>query len=384
MVAAVGRARQPHRRHPQIRACPSWPSSAWPTAPRPDLRPGRRRPGAVIPELPRNARSPIAAAPDPHPAAAQLVRSRQGVVGEEGPVADRGEAGQRQHRGDLGATADLHAQRRSHSGVIEPRVQREQRLPGRVHQLAHRPGLPADPAVQRMPARAQPEAQQPDGAHQQQRVRAARRPAWRAPARAARRAAPRRDPRPRVRSGAPPRVRARRERRQREQGRAPDAARTSAAHRDGRGGRCFGQSRFGLAQLHGGRAAPALTGRHLAGHARIRGPPGPACRPGHRGTAGCGCRPPRPPPTFTGTDHQPVAVQPVPDRSTSASTAQPRPSLSMPVTGGSECRSTSAPIRAPSARRVPHQPRPGQRGRAADSASRSAVHSRRWTWPPRG
>ncbi len=48
------------------------------------------------------------------------------------------------------------------------------------------------------------------------------------------------------------------------------------------------------------------------------------------------------------TSRSPSSHQP--DRSTSGSTAAPRPTFSMPVTGGSECRSTPGPIFAPRAR----------------------------------
>ena len=49
---------------------------------------GTLRPGAAIPELPTNARLPTSHVLDPQPAAAELVAADQGVVGEEGAVAD--------------------------------------------------------------------------------------------------------------------------------------------------------------------------------------------------------------------------------------------------------------------------------------------------------
>jgi hypothetical protein len=56
----------------------------------------------------------------------------------------------------------------------------------------------------------------------------------------------------------------------------------------------------------------------------------------------------------------------------------------MPVTGGSECRSTSGPTLAPSARAYRSSQDPVSEVAPLNSASRSAVHSRRCTLPPRG
>jgi hypothetical protein len=55
----------------------------------------------------------------------------------------------------------------------------------------------------------------------------------------------------------------------------------------------------------------------------------------------------------------------------------------MPVTGGSACRSTSGPILAPSARAYRSSHDPVSEVAPLNSASRSAVHSRRCTPPPR-
>ena len=48
---------------------------------------------------------------DPEPAAAELVATEQGVVGEERAVVDRGELGDQQHRGGLDLVADVGPQR---------------------------------------------------------------------------------------------------------------------------------------------------------------------------------------------------------------------------------------------------------------------------------
>ena len=69
-----------------------------------------------------------------------------------------------------------------------------------------------------------------------------------------------------------------------------------------------------------------------------------------------------------------------------ARSRSPSPSVSSPVTGGSECRSTSRPtLRAERPGVVGDPRRAGQvRRHRPASASRSASHSRRWTPPPRG
>lgn len=91
-----------------------------------------------------------------------------------------------------------------------------------------------------------------------------------------------------------------------------------------------------------------------------------------------------PAPTFTGPISSRSPSSQYPDRSTSDPTAAPRPILSMPVTGGSECRSTSGPTLAPSARAYRSSQDPVSEVAPLKPASRSAVHSRRWTLPPRG
>ena len=73
-----------------------------------------------------------------------------------------------------------------------------------------------------------------------------------------------------------------------------------------------------------------------------------------------------------------------PDRSTSGSTAAPLPIRSMPVTGGSECRSTPAASFTPSARAYHVNQTPARSVAPLNSASFPAVHSRMWTVPPRG
>ena len=74
-----------------------------------------------------------------------------------------------------------------------------------------------------------------------------------------------------------------------------------------------------------------------------------------------------------------------PLRSTSGSIEQPAPSLSRPVTGGTECRSTSWPTSAPRSRA--NQVMYGAPARSvapSSSTTRWASQSRRCTLPPRG
>ncbi len=111
-----------------------------------------------------------------------------------------------------------------------------------------------------------------------------------------------------------------------------------------------GRQCLALPRAHGGGAGHQLAGLDLPEHRGARRPPAPRRRSTAPGISVLRAPTVAPAPirtapiwTLSPSIHQP-------DRSTSGSTLAPRPSVSRPVTGGSECSWTSRPIFAPRAR----------------------------------
>ena len=121
-------------------------------------------------------------------------------------------------------------------------------------------------------------------------------------------------------------------------------------------------------------------------HRRARRDLGALADRRRRGRACCARRPVARAPTRTGPRCRTSPSSQWPERSTSGSIEQPGPRVSMPVIGGTLCRSTSLPdLRA----QQPWRSRastvaPERLAAPSSSASRSASHSRRCTFPPRG
>ena len=130
------RPRQLHRRQAQVRAALLGLLRRRRQHARPDRRPARCRPGAVIPELPRNARRPISARPirsQPPPSSYGAISVSSARNAPSPTVVRLGSAS----TVDTSAPpADLHAEQPQPHRRDQPGVQREQRLPGEVHQLA--------------------------------------------------------------------------------------------------------------------------------------------------------------------------------------------------------------------------------------------------------
>ncbi len=172
----------------------------------------------------------------------------------------------------------------------------------------------------------------------------------------------RRARRPRSRTDEPPGARLRRRGQAVRSGRIRSRRTSPAIRTPAR--TLLGPGTLRLAELAGGRSGPALPGGDLPGDRRARRHLGPLADARAQGKRMLRVPTTAPAPSLTCPISSRSPSSQYPDRSTSDSTAAPRPSLSMPVTGGRECRSTSAPTLAPRARAYRLQPGPGQRGRA--------------------
>ena len=268
--------------------------------------------GAVIPELPRKARLPIRASairsqPPPSSYGATIVSSARNAPSPTVVI-----AGSASTVDSLDAAADLHAERPQPDGREQAGVQREQPHPGHVHQPLGRPRLPGDPAVHRVVARAQADAEQPHADQDDQRVAWPSRRPSRAARRSARGAAPRRASRaPRTTGRAPRAPGSARERGQQAEHQRGQR-RTPATQRRVRGGRPLGRRCAALPVRGGGHARPALA---RPGPRPVTPEPGaisarlPIRAPGKQRAAGAD-RGARADPDLA--DVQPVAVEPVP------------------------------------------------------------------------
>ncbi len=111
LVGLECRTPQAHRRGAEPRRARLRLRRAPPRA-RPRARRGRvGGRAAAMPELPRNARLPMRARSEPHPAALQFVRGDHRVVREERMVVDRGHRRDEQHGGCLHVPSHLSAER---------------------------------------------------------------------------------------------------------------------------------------------------------------------------------------------------------------------------------------------------------------------------------
>jgi hypothetical protein len=99
---------------------------------------------------------------DAQPPTAQLVGRDEGVIGQEGALADIGEPRDEEHRGGLDVRADPRAQRTQPHRGHRRGVDREEPRAGLVEDPQRRPGLPRLTRVHGVRALGQPESEESD------------------------------------------------------------------------------------------------------------------------------------------------------------------------------------------------------------------------------
>ena len=267
-------------------------------------------------------------------------------------VADRGEPRDQQHRRGLDAVADPRPEQPQPGRRQGAGVEREQPGPRLVEDAQRAPDPDTGARPHRDVALLHPRAEDPD----QQRGSAG--PATPRPTSAAsgqpaasRRPRPRRASRPRAPRGAGPARRSASARAGRvaiEPGER--AVRTEPGAVAGRRGRARPRAAGPVGLALGGGTRPVLTGRDHPVDVRPRGDLGVPADDGTRARACTARRRGRGLPTEIGPTCSTSPSIQWPARSTSGSIAAPLPRVSMPVTVGSVCRSTSLPTLLPSSR----------------------------------